>query len=602
MDHVTTSTTEPKSKKGSKYRVWKTSHKHKQQQETLKKVTGQSDIRPSSDERTAVVNSLLEGAALDDIKGETHRTLSLTDDFEDYVLGTAKVIKKYWGSYLDDHATLKRKRGLFSKSSEQVTDELMIEKFSVLRNNAQRWLNRSENKEGAGDDTRRAKVKACEQFVEMARQGIAEVESRRLSARSEQLQQDAGGKADDQLIQRHQALQKKLIQGQAGADERDEFRQTDARLLAVTYGSGDPEDGSTQGMKLVADVDGKVAYAFKPLAGESTQMGTPKGSGTVREVLASRLFAEIDKQCNLGFRWPKTGIGALEAGKPGALIEGLPGVPCDHQDLDKSIFKKLPKASVQKLLLGNLASLQLDAKPGNAFIDTSGEVPDLRPSDGGAIAPNEMMLADQVMGDNQQVVGRSFVEGLGHAGFDEPLEELVRGEFLKIDTTALGAALGDEMQRCAAAGLDPTTLEVAPGCQLMLDGIATLQKLIRSQPKITPKQLMEAFHQDFVLPLAKGGQASLIQKYTSEYDAVQKRYPELMATFEQVLATPGFGGIDIEALWRRFCPPEKQQLMAQFDRLGKANLQQAGVKVPILGNPADYVGKVKQQFPNFQQG
>lgn len=134
--------------------------------------------------------------------------------------------------------------------------------------------------------------------------GVAEVASRRVSARSDQLYADAKTDAKPKLLAQHKDLNQRLLAG-ASWREKDDSRSVDARCMAMTFGADPPKGGTTEGMKLIKDESGK----------------------------------------------------------------GVPGMPCD--DADPSIFKKVPKETVQKMLLGNLASLQLDAKLGNAFIDTS---------------------------------------------------------------------------------------------------------------------------------------------------------------------------------------------------------------------------------------
>src|SRR4029077_16445214 len=106
---------------------------------------------------------------------------------------------------------------------------------------------------------------------------------------------------------------------------------------------------------------------------ESTQMGSPKGAGALRECLASRLFEELDIP---GFNWPKSTLGKLP-GKDGqmqlgVLIEGLPGKTGDK--VDPRLLHELSDDAKQTFLLASLATAQMDAKWGNAFVqETKGQ-------------------------------------------------------------------------------------------------------------------------------------------------------------------------------------------------------------------------------------
>lgn len=559
----------------------------------------------SAAERTRRIEGLLAPDSLEELGKKTERVMSWTDDFEKHIFEAAEIVRKYWEAYQADdrHLKLTIKTGLIGrdKRDETVSDDLMIHEFQVLKTNAQIWL---DTRKATGDAVHLKKREACQGFVELASMGIAEVASRKLASRRQQIQQSAD-RADPDLLLAHGTLLERMVGGGATREERDEFLRLDARLLRSVHGDGVPKDGTTEGMKLIHDASGKVAYAFKPAKGESTQMGTAKGAGTVREVLASRFFAEIDRQCNLNFRWPKVAVGSIEAGGPsggvGALIEGLPGLPCDHEDLDKSVLAKIPDKTLQKMVLGNLASLQLDAKLGNAFVDTSGEVPDLRPSDGGAVAPSDAMLVEELLGDNKQIVGRGFVESVGGKAFDKALPDELRREFLKIDVDRLRAALADEMQQCRAQGLDAAQLDVTGGSEMMMRAVAFLQQQLAANDKLTIRQLMVTFHERFLLPYTKEKQPEVFAQAEADLRELHRRYPDVMPTFEKLKEVlPAY---EPTALRKRYLAPKQLQALDLINQVGKDRLIQHGKKLPVTGVPLDFINKaLRDAFPDVFPG
>jgi hypothetical protein len=515
------------------------------------------------------------------IKADVHRGKSITDDFEKHVLEGTEMLMKYWTAYQEEHGTVKRRRGL-TKKTEDVTHEVMIQKFNVLIHNCELWM---KTRAQEGDERREAKREACRQYIEVARKGLEEVRRRQAEDHFAELQP---------LVQAGQATR-----GQVGA-----YREADARLIAAQHGLEDAGGGTSEGIKLIKDGTGKVAYAFKPLSGESSQMNAPKGAGTVREALASRFFEAMDGQCQIGFGWPKTSLAILQdggkSGGIGALIEGLPGKPCDDPSVDPRVLQAVPKKTVQTMLLGNLASMQLDAKLGNAFIDTSGAQPDLRPSDGGAIAPSPDMLAEQC--GRGVVVGSGFLNqfnACGSTALGEPFAPEVRAEFLKIRVRELQAAIDEELLECKAKGLDPEALDVVKGCATMVRGVEYLQRILTREPNITPEELMNKFHQEYVLPLAQERHLELEELARPKVLALHKKFPWLVATHEEFITFPGNSLYTLQEMEQMFGSPTEFALLEHCKKLGEKKLLECGVMLPLRTKPSVQLSRIRKKYPNF---
>ena len=95
------------------------------------------------------------------------------------------------------------------------------------------------------------------------------------------------------------------------------------------------EDGSGF-TRLLKDDEGKVAYAFKTIAGESEQIrdqGVAEGAVTAQEILTSKLSNVLGSLCGFQSGFPKATLATLPVsnqggnGNVGALIEGLDGAP-----------------------------------------------------------------------------------------------------------------------------------------------------------------------------------------------------------------------------------------------------------------------------------
>ena len=124
------------------------------------------------------------------------------------------------------------------------------------------------------------------------------------------------------------------------------FHEKRAEMLLGIGGPPAQASTGTSDTRLLKNPDGSVAYAYKSIEGESSDMWwrgqVPSGAGTAAEVLTSKLSEVLGQQCGFNSGFPKTTLAKLpvggDAGKPavGALIEGMRGAVFDRVESDKA--------------------------------------------------------------------------------------------------------------------------------------------------------------------------------------------------------------------------------------------------------------------------
>ncbi len=353
-----------------------------------------------------------------------------------------------------------------------------------------------------------------------------------------------------------------------GPADHETANQIDAQILQ-TLGSTNSA-GGTGDTYLIKDPDGKVAYAFKSIDGETNQSGMPKGAGAAREALMSTMCAKIKESSGLDFGWPSTTIATLKGAdgkeKSGALVEGIQGgtiLDADgkrdkgyrklsQEEKDKLLAKskefveKLPPKETQKLLLCNLAFGQLDIKWDNAKCQTAEDGSTiLRPLDAGAAMPAadfEGAMFDSALAyDPAAPPSRDAPYGLQMLydpadiskplkAKDEKIDQELRDSFLKIDVDLLEKAGKEEAARLNGNPykLDSDKLGITNGLSNANTSIRAIQKMLKENPDLTTEQFLKKYEQEVRREIAKQNQPKVFKMITDEYTALYKKYSYLL--------------------------------------------------------------------------
>ncbi|MBL0720945.1 hypothetical protein JI742_13745 [Piscinibacter sp. Jin2] len=323
------------------------------------------------------------------------------------------------------------------------------------------------------------------------------------------------------LLRQAQVRQQDLLNAKYGPDldspdksVREKATLEHALAMGQNFGAKRPS-GGTSDVILLQDVEGKVAYAFKSISGESDQTGMPKGSGAVREVMASVVSETIREQTGLDFGFPRVNMATINDGK-GALVEGLKGevldgealmkkmqddaiTPEDYQRIKQEFGVKasqVPPKQLQKALLCNLAMAQFDIKWENLMLDDSSGQTMVRPFDAGAAFPPEDVVKTQVIKRKAQP-GATLLMNPGTGGLlpssQAPLDKELVDQFLSINVDAMEAAMAKERRRLAKEhGLSPDLL-VDDDAQRGIDSIRIIQDLLRRNPTQTMEEFVKAY-------------------------------------------------------------------------------------------------------------
>jgi hypothetical protein len=521
--------------------------------------------------REEVENGLEKGLHKDTLKridNETNRFAKGHGEFG-AVLDTAKKLGPVWEAWRTG-GKLKVNTGLLSTDKVNVTPAQMDAQFTKLHAEAKQWADANTE---AGDATRKAKQDACQAFMKLANQG-------RMAVRMKELAE----------------LHEQILRKNGTRDVVDRFRELDAEVLCLSDRCGARKaPGGTSDVNLIMGPDGKVAYAFKSVAGESSQMGSPKGAGALRECLASRLFEELDNKYNLNFDWPKTTLckapGTDGKAQLGVLIDGLPGQTGNK--VDPSLLHALPDEAKQKFLLASMASVQLDTKWESAFVERTDAGVKMRPSDGGAIAPSEEMLMIQMLTERKPIViGESLTED-NHvqpmASAKSALNPEVVDVFKKLDLGHLEGVMKNEMAEAKKHGLDADALGVAEGCKMMLESMGALKGILtadRAQP-LTFEGLVKGYNDEFLSNYVKKRQPACEQRWIDQYRTLKAEYGNLLPD-----PTSSAGN-----LFAMYLQPDSLQRWKALHELNKeVDLAKLGRALPFgpTVNSGDAVAMVKK--------
>jgi hypothetical protein len=418
------------------------------------------------------------------------------------VLKRAQDLGKIWEAYQSD-SKVKVRTGMFSTKKLGVTPDQLEIQARQLHKEAKAW---ADGQPEAGDPTRTAKQNACRDFMSLAKKCV-------MAAKM--------GKLDE--------LQAQIDNKKGSPEVVSQFRELDAQILCLSDNCEVAlAGGGSSDVRLIKGPTGEVAYAFKAVAGESTQMGSPKGGGALRECLASRLFEELDNKYGLDFNWPKTTLAKVPLGD-GDLIDGLPGKPAD--EVDSTVIRDLPDEAKQKLLLASLATGQMDAKWGNAFVEGQGDDVKMRPSDGGAFGPSLDMLMIQVQGR-----GVTIGSPLTADNEKQPLESAGRElipeicqVFKGLDVKHLENVMALELVRAKERGLDADELGVTDGCMTVLKSIGALKGILaaeRDEP-ITFEGVIDEYN-DWMSQDLAGQKQEWDQSILDRYLALKRKYGNLL--------------------------------------------------------------------------
>lgn len=268
--------------------------------------------------------------------------------------------------------------------------------------------------------------------------------------------------------------------GSLNSGVRERAMQGRATAMKATFGLKQVI-GGTSDVELIKDCEGKVAYAFKSVAGETSQTTMGRGGAAVREAMSSKVSDVIYAKTGYDFGFPKVGIAAID-GKKGALIEGLAGESYDVEGLraassdgkitQEESYKKqvicgelAPKvaaAELQKTTLCNVAMANLDVKWGNMMVAPDGSA---RPFDGGTAFTNDldMALAVGADGTRPRAPDGLTLNPFGGAELstaDQPFDPALLQAFNTIDVDELRREIVAERTRLMQAhGFDPSLLD-----------------------------------------------------------------------------------------------------------------------------------------------
>ncbi|MBV8379400.1 MAG: hypothetical protein JO369_01370 [Paucibacter sp.] len=299
---------------------------------------------------------------------------------------------------------------------------------------------------------------------------------------------------------------------------REKAYEGHAQAMAEQFGFRRAGAGSSV-VQLVGNGDRKVAYAFKSIEGESDQTGMSKGSGAVREALASAMSDALKGMTGLDLGFPSVALVDF-GGKKGALIEGLSGRAFDRNELGTAVaegkmtaeqrkqvdvevadhVKRMPAKELQKVLVCNYAMAQFDIKWDNLMISEGADgTVAARPFDAGAGFLDDKALAKdpRVLDAGPGGPGAMLLDcPIGHhelAQANAPLDPEIVDGIMKIDVGALKQILDAERARLAKAhGLGDDVLD-DNGMERAYRSVKIMQEIVGAQPDILTKDFVSQF-------------------------------------------------------------------------------------------------------------
>ena len=331
-------------------------------------------------------------------------------------------------------------------------------------------------------------------------------------------------------------------------DDKLRMRQLDANLLEATRNYTSPTHGSST-VGLLKDETGGVAYVFKSVNGESDQTGMAKGSGAIREVMASHICDRIKEKGGPDFGWPPTtfsemrGVSAERDDRndvtghapieKGVLIQGVKG--------DGSItLNNVPPEEIQKVLVCNFILGQFDIKPDNAIFtrDAGGEVRAV-PIDGGAAFPDRdsLMCSTQMWGKQSAAIPGATLGVGSELVNDHTKDSIIPQDFKEkvraIDPKEVFAAGMEVINKAKEQGIHKDVSDRATqGLTNALNSLKIAQKALdANNPNQTLGQFVDSFNQgltnhlSFVDPL---GKQQWDQVQQGKYDRMALETPQLL--------------------------------------------------------------------------
>lgn len=441
--------------------------------------------------------------------------------------------------------------------------------FEELERLAEAWLASSEAKWSAKSGRKgpitQAKEVQTRELLKGARMAIFQ-----LKKRAELESQETQGLLGE-LEQARDGLAKG---GNAGLER---YRTKDAEVLGKVCGTFVPGNG-TSDVKCINGPDGEVAYAFKSVKGESEMMGTPKGFGTAREVLMSKLTEK------LGFGWPKVTMAQMGS-EPGALIDGVQGIKFNTRDL---AVEDVPAEALQKVLLTSLVGGQFDIK----WEDVRFNMKDgkLEPTymDGGAAMPDPATRANFLLGAGDGQPGQTIITNPGDgtimAEAKKPMDPALVQKLLSIDTNALRAELNQHAGELQAAHrLDVQALGLDTGIETSISSIEGIQAILRAaQGQISLADFLARYHAEVISTgMMEPARAAWEAKQIADYNAMVDIHGELLAPLPGPLTSA-----QVQDRYLSFTHPENQAYVGKLadmaDPRGADELMKAyGQPLPI---------------------
>ncbi len=334
----------------------------------------------------------------------------------------------------------------------------------------------------------------------------------------------AVGQVKAMVVYVRESLQQQLDsllaqQIRAAPAARAHARQQHALMLSQYFPTAQAAGGSSN-VELFRRSDKSIAYAFKGAFGESELVLVRPGGGTLREALCDAAGQEIQRQTGLDLGFPGASL-AFMNGRAGALLDGLPGECLDPEALmtrtsmspqecadtqrrGDATAARIAPVELQKVLLANLATGNLDVKWGNLMVDGAGRC---RPLDGGASFPTAAALAQATaQGVSPGLLGLLPFSNQPGAS-DSPMDPELTAAMLRIDPDRYAQALqtaradlSSEMKKLVVGERSRQSFDVD---RLLTEsdvarGVASLrllQQILRESPTLTMGEFAEAFAQ-----------------------------------------------------------------------------------------------------------
>ncbi|MBC2836459.1 hypothetical protein [Paragemmobacter straminiformis] len=430
----------------------------------------------------------------------------------------------------------------------------MMKDYTEARSFAQKYLADHPRKGKVKDDETEKRRKLAELAIATTDKWFADQVSNRkkIEALCTRLSADAGKGDGPVAIAVLDDLQKIIDSPLVPQDLRDMASATADKIVfanrllapaALASAKTDPErgktlleharfkrtDGGTSDVKLLTEDDGRIAYAFKSVEGESDGglrfLGLGKGASTLREVVSSKIH-DAFAQAGLDFGFPKTIL--LESdGKHGALIEGIKGKMVDPEEhgakagradgetdpvkkavLDAEVAdslrtmntlpEKVSPDSMQNVILSQMLTCQWDCKWGNLIIDGDRA----RPIDAGTAIPTRDVVKEfaggappafkNLLTHPDKYDTAKFGTPLPHAAQPFPAAKIKAIKDLDVEAIIEVARKERDAVIKSVPGMDASLMDES--CfDIMRDSINAVKAILTKKPDQTLEQFVAAY-------------------------------------------------------------------------------------------------------------